>query len=214
MEKIIIASDFDGTITLSDSLFRFFATYALAEWKNVEELWENKIIDSKECLEREFALVPDLSEELIENYTKTVKIDPYFKKFYASAKKAGIDFVVISDGVDYFIEKIFKNAGISDVTVFSNHGEFVGGKFVLSYPNTNVRCKKNSGTCKCGIVADLRKNYDKVYYLGDGTSDYCVADKADKTYAKTKLANYCKKNNIDFIEFKTFENLFNFLSFQ
>lgn len=207
MDKIIIASDFDGTITLIDSLFNFFETYALKEWKDVEELWENKIIGSKECLEKEFALVPNLSEELIEEYTKTIKVDPYFEDFFAFTKRIGIDFVVVSDGVDYFINKIFKNAGVSNVKIFSNHGEFINGKLVLSYPNTNPLCKKNSGTCKCSIISNLKKKYDRVYYVGDGTSDFCVADKVNKVYAKTKLANYCRENNIDYVEFENFKNL-------
>ena len=211
MEKIIIASDFDGTITLCDSLFDFFKNFAKPEWIEVEKLWEDKIINSKECLEREFALVSDLSPELIQNYIKTIKIDPYFKEFYEKIIKKGIDFVVVSDGVDYFINKICTLNGIEGIKIFSNHGEFINNKFKLTYPNEAYGCIKNSGTCKCKIVMNLKQKYDKVYYIGDGTSDYCVSDKGDKIFAKEKLANYCKQNNIECTKFETFKDLINFI---
>ena len=53
--------------------------------------------------------------------------------------------------------------------------------------------------------------YDKIYYLGDGTSDYCVCDKADKLFAKEKLANYCKKEGIEYTKFENFKELINLL---
>lgn len=210
MEKIIIASDFDGTITVKDSLFDFFENYANSKWKDIEQLWEEKKINSKECLEKEFELVPSLSEELIEKYTKEIETDSYFKDFYSYIKEKGMDFVVISDGVDYFIDKICKKAGISGIKIFSNHGEFIDDKFVLSYPNEYKNCIKHSGTCKCKIISNLREKYDKIYYIGDGTSDYCVADKADMVFAKPKLANYCRENDIKCIEFENFKELVSF----
>ena len=210
MKKIIIASDFDGTITKCDSLFDFFKTFAKPEWVEVEKLWEDKIINSKECLEKEFALVPDLTPELIENYIKTVEIDPYFKEFYEKITK-NADFVVVSDGVDYFINRICSLNGIDKIKIFSNHGEFINDEFKLTYPNTNINCKKASGTCKCKIVTDLKEKYEKIYYIGDGTSDYCVIDKGTKAFGKEKLYQYCKKNNIKCTKFENFKDLLNLI---
>lgn len=207
MEKIIIASDFDGTITVKDSLFNFFENYASSKWMDIEQLWEEKKINSKECLEKEFELVPNLSENLIEEYIKEVEVDPYFKDFYKYIENKGMDFVVVSDGVDYFINKICEKAGISSIKIFSNHGEFQNNKFILSYPNEYKNCIKHSGTCKCKIVSNLKEKYNKIYYIGDGTSDYCVANKADLVFAKPKLANYCRENNIEYIEFENFKEL-------
>ena len=211
MEKIIIASDFDGTITLEDSLFKFFETHAHTSWQKVEELWEKKVINSKVCLEKEFELVPDLSEELIDKYIENVQVDPNFKSFYKKAAENNMDFVIISDGVDFFINKICKKAEIEGIKILSNHGEFKEGKFTLSYPNQFEGCIKNSGTCKCKAVRNLKEKYDKVYYLGDGTSDYCVANKADKLFAKEKLSKYCAKEKIKCTDFKDFNELINLL---
>lgn len=203
----LIISDFDGTITSKDCLYGFFKEFAQENWLEVEDLWVQGKIGSKECLIREFELVPSLSPELIKNYLKNVELDPYFREFNEFRIKNNIDFVVVSDGVDYFINQILENNNVKNIKIISNHGEFIDGKFKLTFQYENKDCKNNSGTCKCKALNDLSKNYDKITYIGDGVSDFCVAAKADKLFAKASLVKYCREKNIKHIEFKTFKDV-------
>ena len=207
MKKFCILSDFDGTITEKDSLFGFFEKFADKSWLEVEKEWTDGKISSKECLIREFALVPGLSEKLIDDYLADTKIDLTFIDFYQKIKEKNIDFFVISDGVDFFINKILKKAGLNDLKIISNHGEFINGEFVLTFPYDCKKCKNNAGTCKCAVVEQKRKEYEKIIYLGDGTSDFCVADKADILYAKEKLFKYCSSKGINAILFEKAEDI-------
>ena len=207
MKKFCILSDFDGTITEKDSLFYFFETFADKKWLEVEKDWADGKISSKECLIKEFALVKNLSEKLIDDYLSDTKVDETFVDFYKKIKEKNIDLFVVSDGVDYFINKILEKSGLKGIEIISNHGEFIDGEFVLSFPNDCPNCKNNAGTCKCNVLKNKRKEYQKIIYLGDGTSDFCVADKPDILYAKTKLLNYCKENSIDAISFNNFSDV-------
>ena len=54
---------------------------------------------------------------------------------------------------------------------------------------------------------NLKKEYDKVIYIGDGVSDFCVANKADILYAKSKLSDYCKNKGINYIPYETFKDV-------
>ena len=207
MKDICILSDFDGTITKKDGLYAFISLYAQEGWREFETLWAQGKINSKECLQKEFDYIENFSEELVENYIKTVETDDYFKEFYSYIRKNGIDFFVVSDGVDYFIERIFENIGIKDVKIISNHLEFNQNGYTLTFPNEDKTCKKSSGTCKCKVMSEMKKLYKKVIYIGDGISDYCVCDKADILYAKGKLINYCKQNNIKHIGFESFKDI-------
>ncbi|MCR4880460.1 MAG: MtnX-like HAD-IB family phosphatase [bacterium] len=207
MKKICIISDFDGTITEKDSLFGFFEKYADKKWLQVEQDWIDGKISSKECLIKELDLIYNLSEKLIDEYLSDIKVDKTFVDFYNYLRGKNIDFFVVSDGIDYFINKILVKSGLKDIKILSNHGEFIGKKFVLSFPNDNPKCINNAGTCKCGIVTQKRTNYEKIIYLGDGTSDFCVADKVDFLFAKTKLFDYCQKNNIQAFSFKNFKDI-------
>ena len=207
MKKLCILSDFDGTITSKDGIYYFIKTYAQEGWQEVEDLWVNHKIGSKECLEKEFALIPNLSETLIDDFLKTVEIDKYFKEFYEFTQKNNIDLYVVSDGIDYFINRIFELNNIKNIKIISNHGEFKNGKFEFSFPNNSSNCVKNLGTCKCNVAKEMKEKYEKVIYIGDGVSDFCVADKADFLYAKLSLAKYCEENNIKHSKFKDFSEI-------
>ena len=207
MEKICILSDFDGTITTKDGLYSFIEKYAQGDWEKIEQDWVEGKISSKECLIEEFKLVPNISEELIAQFTATLTIDETFVDFYNKILEKGIDFYIVSDGIDYFIERILKKYGLKDINTITNHGEFRGEFFELSFPNDNPNCINNAGTCKCKVLKDLKEKYDKIIYIGDGASDFCIADKADILYAKTRLLNYCRDKGIDCIPYNTFEDI-------
>ena len=207
MKKICILSDFDGTITTKDGLYSFIESYAVGNWQGIEQKWTRGEIDSKECLIEEFRLIPNLSEELITDFIKTLTIDETFIDFYKKIREKGIDFYIVSDGIDFFIERILDKYGLKDVSVITNHGEFRGESFEITFPNDYRGCKNNSGTCKCKVLSDMRKDYEKIIYIGDGVSDYCVADKADILYAKSRLLKYCQSQKIASIPFDTFEDI-------
>lgn len=210
MKEKIIVSDFDGTITQQDTLSTFLKRYADADWLQLEEMWEKGDIGSAECLVRQFDMVPDISPEMIDEYLDTLQIDPFFKEFNEKRLKNGIDFLILSDGIDYFINRILQKNDIHNVKIVSNHGEFIGDKFTITFPNQNADCKKASGTCKCDIIKNLRADYVNIFYIGDGTSDICVANKADYLFAKSTLLNYCKKTNIECIEYETYKEVVNY----
>ena len=207
MKDYIIVSDFDGTITKEDGLYKFIKTYAKGDWEKIEQDWAEGKISSKECLIEEFKLVPNLSEELISGFVKTVEIDHSFKDFYERICNQNIDFCVVSDGVDYFINKILERYNLFGLNIISNHGTFRGESFELTFPNDFSSCKNNAGTCKCKIIEDLRSKYNQILYIGDGVSDFCAADRADILYAKSKLADYCRKRNIKFIPYNSFSDI-------
>lgn len=207
MKQYCILSDFDGTITQKDGLYSFIETYAQGDWEKIEQNWAEGRIDSKECLIEEFKLVPALSEELISNFIETLEIDETFIDFYKNVLEKNIDFYIVSDGIDYFIKRILRRYGLGGMKIISNHGEFRGEFFEITFPNDSTDCINNAGTCKCKVLSDLRKEYEKIIYIGDGVSDYCVADKADILYAKKRLLKYCSDKGIEHIPYNTFSDI-------
>lgn len=210
MRDMIIVSDFDGTITKTDTLSKFLEDYADPKWLDIENDWREGKFGSQECLVKQFALVPNLTSELIDNFLDTMEIDEGFIPFALRAKKNGIPIVILSDGLDYFINKILEKNKIDFVNVITNHAYF-GGKyntdFIIEFPNDSKHCSNNAGTCKCIVVKNLKKRYKKVVYIGDGASDFCVSKEPDIVYAKSGLAEFCKRNNLKHIEFKNYSDI-------
>lgn len=207
---MIIVSDFDGTITKTDTLSKFLEDYADPKWLDIENDWREGKFGSQECLVKQFALVPNLTSELIDNFLDTMEIDEGFIPFALRAKKNGIPIVILSDGLDYFINKILEKNKIDFVNVITNHAYFSGKyntDFIIEFPNDSKHCSNNAGTCKCKVVKNLKKRYKKVVYIGDGASDFCVSKEPDIIYAKSGLAEYCKRNNLKHIEFKNYSDI-------
>jgi Uncharacterized conserved protein, possibly involved in methylthioadenosine recycling len=55
---------------------------------------------------------------------------------------------------------------------------------------------------------------DKAIYIGDGMSDFCASKNADFVFAKGKLLNFLKAQNVShFTGFSYFEDIINQLPF-
>ena len=122
-----------------------------------------------------------------------------------------IELYVVSDGFDFFINRTLKKYGIkSFVKVFSNKLNYSKGKLIPVFPLFNQYCKKDSGLCKCEIIKKLKKDR-RVLYIGDGTSDICAANLADILFAKDSLAEHCDQNGINYLKFKTFKDICEYL---
>lgn len=208
MRNMIIVSDFDGTITKTDTLSKFLEDYADDKWLDIENDWRDGKFGSQECLVKQFALVPNLTPKLVDDFLDTMEIDDGFYSFANYAKDKGIPVVILSDGLDYFINKILEKNNIDFINVITNHAYFdERGKFIIEFPNDSRHCTNDAGTCKCKVVRNLKKRYEKVVYVGDGASDFCVSKEPDVVFAKAGLAEYCRVNDIKYTEYKTYKDV-------
>ena len=80
----VIFCDFDGTITQLDVTDQILSQLAHPSWREVEQQWMQGLIGSRECLERQIALVDAPVEEL-HAAIDAVKLDPDFVHFRAAA---------------------------------------------------------------------------------------------------------------------------------
>ena len=59
------------------------------------------------------------------------------------------------------------------------------------------------------LLKEKKLSYDEIVYIGDGISDVCVAEYADRCYAKsgTYLEKSLEERGIEFRSFETFEDI-------
>ena len=79
---VAIISDFDGTIAERDVGAHFFETFIprRAEHDELLEKWQLGLISSRECLEREIAMVEAGLADL-DRFIEGERFDPFFKDF-------------------------------------------------------------------------------------------------------------------------------------
>ena len=199
-----IYCDFDGTITKEDSVNKFFEMHA-PNWMESEKLWIQGKISSRENAIIQVGLLNNVTQKQLNDYINSIEIDDYFLDFVKFVKSKNIKLTILSDGFDLFIKKILERYNL-DIPYYANKLIYKKGKFSIEFPYYNENCDKKAGMCKC-----LKVKENSFCYIGDGTSDLCIASKADFLFASKNLHKYCKDNKIKHSHFKSFRNIIDIL---
>jgi len=201
-----VLCDFDGTITKRDTADAIFSRFAAPEWRDIETRWEAGEIGSAECMRRQIELL-DASLPELDKALDALEIDPSFAAFAGFCEAAEIELVIVSDGVEYFIDRILRQAGLKRLPVRANRLVRLGERsYSLTHPYRVMDCAPGAGTCKCMIAAAEGGHWTTVF-IGDGRSDFCVARKADIVFAKNRLLRYAREQGIAAVPYKAFSDV-------
>lgn len=184
--------DFDGTIVPCDATDFIFASFADDSWRDVEIEWQTGQIGSRECMSRQVALLRADPGQMLEAISQ-IKVDPGFATFVEDCRRHGIGMTVVSDGFDYVIERVLRNAGHPGIRYYANHLEPThDGRWNVTFPHARENCGVLAGNCKCSFTEPYGSSIKVV--VGDGRSDFCVAGQADLVFAKGTLLTLCQTN--------------------
>lgn len=203
MVNFAFISDFDGTLTKKDFYKIIMDEYLKDECTQWYKDWRDKKIKDVDYLGYVFKNISRNEKEIDEDIMR-ISFDPYAKEFINKIKVSGGDFVVVSAGTSYYINKIFNKQGIKDVDIYSNEAIYKdkGIHFVLD--ENSEFYSEIYGIDKLKVVKKLKKKYDKIFYAGDTEPDLKAALTADVVFAKGVLVDLLKKENKECIEFKDF----------
>lgn len=207
----IVFSDFDGTITQLDVTDQILAQLAHPSWREIEQEWACGSIGSRECLERQVALVDASSAEL-NALIDSVPVDAHFKSFLRLTERQKLPFYVVSDGFDYVIRRVLKRAGVNGqlrngMHLFASALQVEGRRLQLSFPHTAPPCEHGCATCKTDIIRRLSGGHSPIVFIGDGLSDRFAVEAADLIFAKHQLLAYCREKGIECVPFETFGDI-------
>jgi 2,3-diketo-5-methylthio-1-phosphopentane phosphatase len=198
--------DFDGTISVVDTTDRVLARLAAPQWEALEADWLRGRIDAAACMRGQVALIEGSDAEL-DAVLAEVEVDPGFPAFAAWCAAHDVPLTVVSDGVDYFIRKILARHGLAHLPVVSNRLAGRPGARRLAQPYAREGCAAGAGVCKCAAAASRTQPDQTVVYVGDGRSDFCVAQRADVLFAKDALADYARGRGRAHHVFSTFHEV-------
>lgn len=193
--------DFDGTIATVDTTDALLERFALPEWHAIEQEWKDGAIGSRECMVRQIDLVRATPAEF-EAFISSIEIDPGVPAFITECRQRGFEVTVVSDGLDRTVRAVLARHDI-DVPIRANALRHIGGdRWALTFPHARTECRALSGNCKCATPNRLASPLRVV--VGDGRSDFCVAEQADYVLAKDKLAAHASACNLPHAAFTSF----------
>ena len=200
--------DFDGTITKNDvgeEIFRKFVDEKIVS-KIVDNLLTDRI-SSRECWESlcESALITDKNE--FDEFILSQEIEPKLHRFVEYCEANSFDLFILSDGFDYYIEKILKRENLDHLKVFSNklilNDE---GKMIPSFPYYNADCR-SSANCKRNHIIENSGEDEYTVFIGDGNSDNDAIQYVDFIFAKDDLLKFCEVQRVTYFPFRNFEDV-------
>ncbi|MEX0735905.1 MAG: MtnX-like HAD-IB family phosphatase [Bacteroidota bacterium] len=199
--------DFDGTAAAEDVGNRLFHTFAGDRASEIVAEYLEGRATARECLRDECAAVGNISEHDLASFVDGFGLDPFFKEFVQFCRSHEIPLTILSDGLDFYVERILKANGLEDIPFFANHLDLVqvegATRMVPSFPYTDSECVR-CGNCKRNHILTLSADDDIVVYVGDGISDRCPVRYADIVFAKKGLIKYCQEQNITYHEYRHF----------
>ena len=200
--------DFDGTITKTDvgeALFREFG-----DEEKVDEIIRSLLCDkisARESWIRLCGTVSGFSGEKFDQFISEIEIDKTFTELVNYCFSNKYDMYVLSDGFDYYIDKIFKRENLENLKVYSNtlciDGE---NKLIPSFPFYDAGCS-SSANCKRNHIITHSSDEDYTVFIGDGNSDKYTVQFCDFIFAKDDLLKYCERERITYFPFSDFNDV-------
>lgn len=196
-----ILCDFDGTIVANDVTDHLLERFADAAWRDLERDWEQGRIGARECMQGQIALL-QATPAVLDDAVAAMAVDPGFPGFAVQARRLGLPLTIVSDGLDRVINGVLQRTKLRGIEAKSSRFEHLGdGHWRLDFPYADGACVSAGCTCKCEIA---RGDGLHTLLIGDGRSDFCVADTADFVFAKDKLLAHCRERGIPHAAFRDF----------
>jgi len=193
--KTLVQCDFDGTITEQDMGFLLLDSFASEDWRRLLTEYRQGRMSVGYFNTRAFALVKADRRTLLKFVRSKVKIRAGFHELLAYCRLKDFRFVIVSNGLVFYIEAILRDIGIDNIEVLAAQTNFTPKGIEAKYigPEGN---QIQDGFKEAYIRLFLSRGY-RVVYIGNGISDTSPAKQAHHIFATGELLTYCKETNLN-----------------
>ncbi len=174
--------DFDGTMILNDCVVSVWRRFAAPGWERVVEEMVALRKPLREGVPEVFATVPSaVEEEIVAHVLESVRFRPGLSEFLQFCKESQLSFVVVSGGLDLFMQPVLAPFGPLVKAMHTLHADLSGPTIRLLDTLDCPRCS----VCKSWVM----DQYPGVYriFIGDGVTDLHGAEDADLVLARGDL---------------------------
>jgi len=203
--KTLFQCDFDGTITEADVSFMMLDAYAAGNWRQLlRDYQEGKISVGRFNMEA-FAMVKADRESLLEVARGNMKIRPGFHELVDCCRRKGFRFVIVSNGLDFYINEILRDVGAADIEVCAAQTHFYPGGLKVQYIGPDG--SRLDEDFKVAYVNSFLSEGYRIIYAGNGDSDLSPARQCHYIFATDTLLARCKQVNLGCTSFTDFNQV-------
>ena len=203
-KPVFVFSDFDGTITDTDSLV--FLTSQLGGGSELLESVRKRLraetMSLRDAITEEMSSITATFQQARALVLEKISRDPHFEEFAAICLSKQIPLTVLSAGFHELIELFVSPEDFPEINVIASH--------VIPDDNgwkCEFRDDSEWGTDKAAAIVEAKTKGYHTVFIGDGLSDRASAAVADTVFAKRYLVEYCVERQIPHIRFESFGDL-------
>ena len=152
-----------------------------------------------------FAMVKADKETLLKMIKEKVSVRNGFKEFLGVCLQKDYRFVIVSNGLDFYIEDILERIGLKDVEVHASNTIF--GEDGLLVRHRGPDGKFLDEDVKAAYTEYFLNQDYRIIYLGDGRSDVLPASKSHHIFATGSLVEHCNTAKIRCTAFTDFNEV-------
>ena len=205
-QQLLIAVDFDGTVTRQDTLVEILDRYGSPHWRQVQAKVISGAVSIREGLQAEMGSVRADLSDLKRLLTDRVELDPGFPAFLKTMRAAGIPLIVLSGGFDLCVETVLAKAGLWPLPYLANRLIRSNDSWTVEFPYSSITCSA-CGHCKGDPIRGWNQQGYTTVFVGNGVTDRCAAVAAKLTFAKDELESWCRSQKIPALSFQTFSDV-------
>jgi len=193
--KTLFQCDFDGTLTEEDVSFLILDAFATGDWRQLLTQYREGKIPVGRFNTKAFAMVKADKPTLLQFVRSKARIRAGFHELLAYCHRQGFEFVIVSNGLDFYINTILKDMGIDNIQVFAAQTRFIANGIDVRYigPKGN-QLEDNFKDAYVSLF--LGRGY-RLIYAGNGISDVSPARQAHHIFATGELLTCCQEMNLN-----------------
>ncbi len=203
--KTLVQCDFDGTITKEDVSFLILDEYTNGDWRQMFKDYKEGRITVGSFNKRAFAMVKENEENLKRFVVEKSRIREGFGELLNYCRRKDFRFVIVSNGLEFYIKTILKSQGADNIEVFAARTVF----------NENGIEARYIGPADKEVQEDFKKSYTRsfmrkgyrIIYIGNGASDIASAKLADHIFATSTMLTECQRESMRCTAFSSLKDI-------
>ena len=203
--KTLVQCDFDGTVTEEDVSFLLLDAFASGDWKHLLRQYQEGKITVGQFNREAFTMVTADKQTLLRRVKDEVKVRTGFHELVAFCRRRGFRLVIVSNGLDFYIEKILGDIGMGEIEVFAAQTHFSPRGLEVQYIGPDGS-RLDSDFKEAYVDLFLGEGY-QIIYMGNGSSDISPARQCHYVFATGVLLAHCKQTNLDCIPLTDFREV-------
>jgi 2-hydroxy-3-keto-5-methylthiopentenyl-1-phosphate phosphatase len=205
--KIAIQCDFDGTITEKDVAYILLDNFADGNWRQLLQDYIAGRIAVGTFNRMAFAMVRADRQTLVDFTLKSsqVKVRSGFVELLEYCSRRDFEFVIVSNGLTFYIDTILEDMGIKGIEVFAAQSRFSPEGMKVKYVGPDGS-QMESGFKEAHTALYKRKGYG-IVYVGNGISDIHPARLAIHVFATGDLLELCREEALGCTPFNDFNDI-------